>query len=279
MARRYDCDLLLIFGWVNRLQPIFFRNYFFIPQWISGKARIDREAVYTGTTSSRRRAIRQLAEGPFHYRVTRDVADLRYFYSEMYLPTIRSAHGESAVLMSFEEARRSLLHGTAELVYISENHRPLAGSLIVYESGHPRLLSMGVLNADKDLFRSGIGGAIYLFSFQHLVDSGFREVDIGRTRPFLNDGTLYYKRRFGLEVTTGTNHGFLFASLNNNDAVKEFLCTNPFIYFYQGALNGVGFYRDEEDSKAVDSCEVPGLSRFSKVDIRRFWPVSPREVH
>jgi hypothetical protein len=269
LARRGGYDLVLVYGWNAPLVNTVFRDYYFLPQWLSAEVELEPDAIHEGNSPSRRRDIRKIEANGLTYRVTTDTADLEHFYNEMYFPTINAAHGNAAILMSCQSMLDRVQAGKAELVYIFDAQQAIAGSLIVYDDGEPRLLSLGVLHADREYYRAGVGSAIYLFSFRHLLDHGFKRVDIGRTRPFLNDGTLYFKRRLGMKVTGGTEHGFLMKPLNNDAGVREFLCSSPFVYANGSKLRGIAFF--DSDSRAQDAANLglPGLSRFEALDIRR----------
>lgn len=267
-ARRQGYDLALIYGWNAPFMNAIYRDYFFIPQWISAEVELEHDAVYEGNSPSRRRDIRKIAANSLSYRVTNNKADLEHFYNAMYLPTISAAHGSAAVLMPYRRMLDQARSGDAELLYISDAERPVAGSLIIYEDGRPRLLSLGVLNADRDYYRASVGAAIYLFSFQYLLEKGHDRVDIGRTRPFLRDGTLYFKRRLGMTVTAGTEHGFFLKPLNNDPGVREFLCNSPFVYANGEELRGIAFFQSDADARDVAELELPGLARFKAIDVR-----------
>ena len=129
-----------------------FRDYFFLPQWISAEVDLDPDAVYNGNSPSRRRDLRKLSTNELSYRVTTNREDLEHFYQAMYLPTMQAAHGNGAVLMEFQSMLDRIEVGESELVYISNGNRPIAGSLIVFDDGEPRLLSLGVLNADRNYY-------------------------------------------------------------------------------------------------------------------------------
>jgi len=279
IAREYDCDVQL-FSSPSTLRSLgLFPEHFFVPQWISGKVELDHEAIHVGRSSSRRRDIRKLADSKFSFVVTTKNDDLMNFYQQMYLPTIESSHGLAAIPMPIDDMLSRAENGTAELVLISDKHQPVAGSLIVYDQGTPRFLSMGVLNADDCHFRSGAGSAIYLFSFRHLLERGFDSVDIGRTRPFLNDGTLYYKKRLGLELTHASENGFYLKTHRNTCGVKDFLCSNPFVYAEKRELRGVVFATtDSANEEVAGGYNIPGLARFSVVDISTNLPVTRRCV-
>jgi len=277
IAREHGCDLSLLHGPSSWQVPGLFPNCFFIPQWISGQVRLDNESVYTGASPSRRRDIRKLDASDYGFFVSENHNDITFFYERMYLPTMDASHGLAAIKMNLDDALDRTARGEAELVMITDGQEPVAGSLVVYDAGRPRLLSMGVLHANASHYRQGIGSAIYLFSFRHLLERGFNSVDVGRTRPFLNDGTLYYKRRLGLELTTGSANGFYVKAHTGSPGVREFLCNNPFVYVDSRQLKGVAFSAEGiADHASLMQYNIGGLTDFRIVACDRDAPVSRR---
>ena len=273
----HACDIQFVLGSGTLFERALFKDHFFLPQWISAAVDLSYESVYVGTSPSRRRDIRKIDAIGLSYVVTTDPTDLNHFYGEMYTPTMDAAHGKAAIKMADDEMLDRVSAGKAELVYIRDESGPVAGSLIVYDAGTPRLLSMGVLHGDRDHFRRGVGDAIYILSFRHLFDCGHTRVDVGRSRPFLSDGTLYYKRRLGIRLTSGSKNGFFAGFLNQHAAVADFLCRNPFIYRHRSALKGLGFYRNDADKDATIALNIPGLAEFRAADVRAGIPPGPEQ--
>ena len=278
LCAEHTCDIRFVLGSGTLLQRALFRHDFFLPQWVSADVDLSQESVYVGNSPSRRRDIRRVDSGGLSYTVTTDPADLRHFYAEMYVPTMDSAHGKAAIKMGEDEMVKRVSSGEAELVYLSDENGPVGGSLVVYDAGAPRLLSMGVLHGDRAYFRRGVGDAIYILSFRHLFERGHTRVDVGRSRPFLADGTLYYKRRLGIRLTSGSKNGFFVAFLNQGTAVGDFLCHNPFIYRQGPALKGLAFYRIEDDRDAALGLHIPGLAGFEVADVATGIPAGPDRV-
>lgn len=272
------CDIQFFLGSDSLFQRAFFKGHFFLPQWVSADVDLGHESVYVGNSPSRRRDIRRVDSRGLCYVVTTDPQDLRHFYTEMYVPTMDSAHGKGAIKMADDEMVKRASSGEAELVFISDKNGPVGGSLIVYDAGAPRLLSMGVLHGDRAYFRRGVGDAIYILSFRHLFERGHTRVDVGRSRPFLADGTLCYKRRLGIRLTSGSKNGFFVTFLNQGAAVRDFLCHNPFIHRHGPALKGLAFYGSGHDKDAALALNVPGLDEFEVVDARTGIPTGPDRV-
>lgn len=235
LAREHQCDIdiapTINGAWAFKKGG----ERFYIPCWLTGEVLVTAADLEEGSRSnSRRRDIRQINKHGFSYEVTQDPYDLDAFYHTMYLPTMMASHAEGALLMKYDHMMQRLQLGECELVMITQNGHKVAGSLITYEKQAPRLWSEGILDADRRYLRMGIGAAIYLFSFRHLLKEGYDRVNIGRSRAFLSDGALYFKKRLGLELTDISENGFMLQINALPKGACDFLIANPFV-FHDGA--------------------------------------------
>jgi len=268
LARRYDCDvevLALPYGaWVASALS----GYFAIPSWISACVDLTEEAFTEGNTRSRRRDLKQICKHGFHYEVTRGERDLEIFYFGMYRPTMVASHGPGALLMTFPHMLARVRRGESELVKICRDGDFVAGSLIAYDQGFPRLWSEGILHGDSGLLKQGVTASIYFLSFQYLMSQGYRRVNVGRSRAFLSDGALYYKRRLGLELDRSSTGRFFLKVRNPSPACLSFLRHNPFILSLAGNFHvalfkssselGVDCNWDELEKRHM----IPGAARL-----------------
>ncbi len=237
--RRHGGYDLLIFRSHRVLADMnFFRGSCFVPEWLSGEADLEAQWRRADTSKSRKRDLRQLEKHRLRYRVTTDPTDLSFFFEEMYVPHIRRAHGPGALLMGYDQMMSRTQRSEGELVLITRDGQPLAGSFIVYDAGKPRLFSEGVLHGNKDYLRMGAGTAIYLHSFDHLRRRGFGRVNMGRSRAFLSDGVLYFKERFGVELMEPSDSGVFVQVLRLSAATQAFLDKNPFVHVRDRRLRG-----------------------------------------
>ena len=261
IALQNKCDLVLLRSSEFARRLGFARSWYFIPSWISCETRFDEEAVFVGKSPSRRRDIKQIDKNEFRYEITRDAERLSYFHERMYKPLIQKSHGGAALAMSREYMMEKVSTADAELVEIYQRDESVAGSFILYENGIPRLFSEGVLDGDKRYFRQGVGMAIYLFSFRHLLSRGFDRANVGRSRAFLRDGALYFKRRLGISIVDSTPTGYVLRALSDSSGVKEFLFNNPFVTMESGKLKGVEFRAQGVSVDGTrDDLSLPGLA-------------------
>lgn len=256
-------------------------QHFYIPTWLECEASIEKTSVTIGTTKSRRRQIKQLLKHNMHYSVTRDLDDLMHFYERMYKPLISQSHGGNALMMKADHMLERVTNGEGDLVLIHQGDDTIAGSLIVYDKGQPRLFSEGILDADKRYMRQGVGSAIYLFSFQYLIEKGFSRVNLGRCRAFVNDGVFYFKKRFGLEIIGELQKGMLLKNVSNSPASIKILSSNPFVYLKGGKRFIAHFLRKNIDSNSdatPDSENDLDLSVLGVEDVVAITPANDRVI-
>jgi len=197
---------------------------FYVPEWVWCMRTLDAQSVY-----GKRKPWTSVEKHGFSSRVTSDVAALCHFYERMYLPLMNTSHGESAQLMKRHDMLRRVADGEAELLSIEKDGTAVAGCVIVYEGGEARLFSRGVLDADKGLLRQRVGDALSLYSIAYLLERGFSRVNLGRARPFLEDGALRFKLERGAYVTSGTDMGVDIEPLNASLGTHDFFYANPMI--------------------------------------------------
>jgi len=258
-ARAHDCPMLVLE--VHRLlaRVLGRKRSFFIPCWVGGGA--DISSYLKGSAKSDGWRIRKYN---LDFEVTRVESQFDYFYNEMYRPYIKTAFGDGAFLMTYDEMKRNL--EKCEMIFVKKNGEYICGNLIVYKNNIPRIWSFGVKKAEY--LRMGIHGVAYYFAGRHFLKRGFTKMHYGLVRPFLKDGVLEYKKTRGMRITEHKNNGFLLMILNGSAEPRQFLINNPFIYLQNGELKGaffteMGQLRSPEDIKGVYKRHfVPGLTGF-----------------
>ena len=268
-ARRMHCELIItpIEGFAGF--PLSGSYEYLIPGWITTEVELTQEDLEEGRSKSRRRDLRQLAKNGLCYELTTDKQDLLTFYDEMYLPTMKSSHGDCALLMGREEMLQRLEEGKCELLFVTQKQRRIGGSLIAYDGEIPRLWSSGIRAADRRYLRLGAGNAIYLYSFHYLLQCGYRRVNVGLSRAFFSDGALYFKRRLGISLT-GANKKKVFVIRfgRPSAALRCCLAANPFVFVDGSALHSTVFVsadclRDDASWRAIfDANCLPGIKKL-----------------
>lgn len=241
-----DCSLIVLETKKPRPEWANGGHWFFIPGWVIGEIKLPlSEKLLRG--DSVRNDLRKIRQNGFEFKIARGGKPFRDFYRNMHVPFIRRAHGPTAVFDPIAEYRRLVTKYDLLLVGRKDSSAPpVGGALIVHERTGPRLSSFGVRDGDVALARGGLIAAMYHFSFQHLLANGFTSVHTGRSRAFLNDGVLRYKRKLSNTITGGFwksySPGFALKIVSDTAATRSFLQNNPFISEADdGTLHGAVF--------------------------------------
>jgi hypothetical protein len=130
-----------------------------------------------------------------------------------------------------------------------------------------------VKDGDPAHVKAGVLAALYYFSMSHLINKGYQRLHLGATRPFLRDGVLQYKKKWGTRIVGSSRRWFVLNPLRNIIGVKAFLANNPFVFESDSGLNGALFvgqapsFSDDEVYKLQEYCHELGIQ---SVKIFRF---------
>ena len=147
----------------------------------------------------------------------------------------------SALVVAHMAGTALFAAAVSHLLLVTRQGQPVAGNLISYAEAEPLLVVSGVRDGDRRALRDGVGGAIYHLSFRHLTEQGFTRVGLGKSRAFLRDGVLRYKKKLGMKLV-GTSEGYFYLRVpHDTEASRAFLKDNPLILDDSGGLHGVVF--------------------------------------
>ncbi len=177
---------------VGRLLPA--RDYVMSPEWncVVIDTVPEVSALAVGNASLRHDLARKTREG-FGCVASTDPAEHRSFFDDMVRPYIEGRHGNRH--LSFAHMQHTLAHGA--LRWVVGGGERLAG--LVVEVRGPRLFLryFGVARGDPALMRRGVLAAAYFDAIEYAWKHGCRVVDFGGVRPWLGDGILRYKAKWG----------------------------------------------------------------------------------
>jgi hypothetical protein len=105
------------------------------------------------------------------------------------------------------------------------------------------------------------------FYFKFVQENGYEMIDLGLSRPFLNDGILRYKVKWNSHVEYDPKRCNIYALKIHRYSrpVNKFLLNNPFISIEKDGLAGNVFYDVTENisqEKLSRHYLMPGLSRL-----------------
>lgn len=205
-----------------------------------------------------------------------DVADLRFFYERMHLPTMASRHGEESRSTDWGIALRAL-HQHGVLLLVKEEDRPVAGVLCRTEddgrSLHMRLL--GVLDGDESHYRSGAVKAVYYLTVEWAAEHGVQHIDFSGSDPFPGRGVFQFKRRFHPTIALPEDHyrdrRIHLRVLRDTDAVRDFLVATPMLTVHaDGRIAATYFFDADRPPPMQIRSDSPGVTEVRTVDLDDF---------
>jgi GNAT acetyltransferase-like protein len=140
--------------------------------------------------------LRKVRNNGFTIEHTSARGDWDEFYTMMVRPQALARHGESAWIPSSRLMRTFESAGVLHLVSLGGAR--VAGSCSI---GHGELIWLpltGVRQGDRSLLQKGAGVAAFALTLEWARSRGYRQLDFGRSSPFVNDGIQRFKRKWGL---------------------------------------------------------------------------------
>jgi hypothetical protein len=121
--------------------------------------------------------------------------DWREFFEGMVLPSARERFGDGAWIPSAALQRDIAAAGT--VLFVRRDGQRVAGGCVVPNGDRLWLPLIGVRGGDLRWIQEGASFAACHFSVEWARSSGFRQLDWGRTAPFVNDGVQHFNRKWG----------------------------------------------------------------------------------
>jgi hypothetical protein len=261
--RRGDYALVIIDVQVPWYRLFKSPDAFLIPCWIRGEVDLAVASGQFKRSESIKSDLRKIRQNNLQYRVTRDEHEFDRFYHRMYFPYVTQTFGDRAYSMTYAEMMKELDH--CELVLVKKDANDVAGMILVYDGAEVRAWSLGVKDGDPVHVKAGALAALYCFSMSHLINKGYQRLHLGATRPFLRDGVLQYKKKWGTRIVGSSRRWFVLNSLRNSMGAKAFLANNPFVFESDSGLNGALFlgqgpsFSDDEVHKLQKYCHELGI--------------------
>ena len=212
---------------------------FYIPNWVQGEIVFSEVLARMKTSSHLKSDLRRIRKNEFKYELTKSPSKYDEFYNTMYLPYISKVYGRTAHLMSYDRMKE--LEGQSELMLITRHGEPLAGQILVYEKDRVRCWSIGVKDGNREYVKMGAQAALYWYEIQYLSECGYKAMHVGVSRPFLRDGVLQFKNKWGMNMLQPTRKGLLLKPLRKSEGAMSFLENNPFIDYESERYVGIIF--------------------------------------
>ncbi len=257
-----DCSLTVLEA-PKSLRRLLGMNSLYIPGWLFGQVDIaDESSLFK--KKSLKSDLSKIRKNDLRFEVRNEMDQFDNFYHNMYLPYITKSHDKRAIIHDYDFLLKEFKK--CDLVLIKKEQIYIAGCLIYYEEKEPRFLSLGVKDADTAYVDDGAIGALYYFSVKYLKERGHKKINFGLSRPFLGDGVLRYKKKWGLQIVRADKIGFMIEPLDQTKAIKGFLFNNPFVFVEKNEFHGAVFVKNEQSltgeyfKRIYKDYYVPGMS-------------------
>jgi hypothetical protein len=244
-----------------------------IPEWVhfTLDLTLPKEEIMTRFKKRNWNNYRRIRKHPYSYEVVHDLNKLDFFYHRMYVPFIKSRYGDTDCLDSFTYMK-SLIH-YGELLFVKLADEYVGGFLLNTAGPTPRMAFRGILDGRNEYIEKGISSAMYYFAICWAKEKGYKKLDFGHCRPFLEDGVLQFKRRWGMHIHRSPRvYRTMYLLLcSPNASLREFLINNPILCEDQGQLKGLLFssqvsaHSEESIESLKSKYAMPGLDAFSVI--------------
>lgn len=221
------------------------------PRWVKQKVVIADKWADLLTNlrrKTRREAQRSIRKYDLKAHVVRDTNSDSYFYHQLYKPYIHRRYGNQAMLVDEQRFLKECASG--RLIQITQNDKIL-GTVLVHISGKQLTIAwMGVDKDVEDCQLKGVTDALDLYSLMFAYTQGCDVMDMGGSRPLINDGVLRYKKKWGAVVSQGLipKGSILYIPCRMTQPVKHFLENNPMILSAGRKLRCVSWVFSEDNT-------------------------------
>lgn len=212
---------------------------FLIPNWIRGEIDLAVAVQKIKKSESVKTDLRKIRQQGLCFEVTKEEHEFERFYHDMYLPYANETFAGMMFLMPHEDLRKFMAQ--SELLWVKNGTEKVAGLMLRYDGDIIRAYALGVKDGDPQYVKSGALGAVYYFAILHLMERGAQRLHLGGTRPFLRDGVLQFKKKWGIRIVDKSSQFFALTRKRNTTGGLAFLANNPFFFETEGVLNGAIF--------------------------------------
>ena len=213
-----------------------------IPAWIFGEVDLPRGPVVM-KRKSHLYVLRKIRQNHLEFEISRDPQRFDDFYHNMYVAYTKERYGDTAFFSTKEVRKAQFDNG--ELLFVKKQGEYISGMLIGYDGTRAHLRCVGVRDGNRDYVRDGAISAAYEFSLRRAEEKGYRKCGLARSRSFLRDGVLRFKRNLPQTIIGASNRKLVVRVLEETHATRAFLQNNPFIFERSGELNGLVFMSSE----------------------------------
>jgi hypothetical protein len=155
-------------------------------------------------TSSAKADIARVKRAGFRCTIERNGAWIPTFLREFSKPSMASRHEAEAFHPTDRYLRGIIDTEGGEFIRVWRGESCVAAILNSHAPEGYRLRSLGWLNGDPAWPAQGVVAAMYWFSLRRAAELGYTRCLFGGAWPYLEDGLVFYKGKWGGRLHTGT---------------------------------------------------------------------------
>ena len=249
------------------------KNSFLIPHFVKLILDINKPMEEVSKMFSRnvKGDLRITRKFNYSYDTFSDLKSLKFFYEKMYVPYIKERYPERAEILELDELKGIIKKGM--LIFVKSEGKYICGSLCENRKKHFFFHQLGILDGNEDFLRKRALTALYYFTIIKAKEENAKVLDFDTTGPFLSDGLLRHKIKWGARVCRDrTKDRLLTLIVNRHKNVAPIFTAQPFICIENGTLKAVIFVSgdteaDNFDIKSFnDQFATPGITALKIID-------------
>jgi hypothetical protein len=262
----------LIIARVDRIaaQLLFGPDYLRVPDTVDLRLDIpeDLGSLYRGKDNSTlRNDLNRAQRNGLTCEISHCEADLIDFYHRFHVPFVRERFGRFASPHNLTFLRGHFPQGG--LIWVMHNGKRVAGSVFGQPDRVPTALALGTLNGDYAVVELGVNTVIFRTLIEHAHHLGRREINFGGSRPLLIDGSLRFKKKWGMRIAKRERSQMLLVHWQRLvHYLADMLTHSGLIFEHQGQLSAIsvldctGRAAVDDVTRAYHFLRMPGLRRL-----------------
>jgi hypothetical protein len=246
-----DCDVLVCP--TTPLSQLLFtaRGWLVVPKYVECLIDLRTPVDQLIRRHAAKDDLRIIRKKNYRFEVLRDDAAFHEFYHEMLVPTTRIRHEERANISTLDALRNVFHQGYLLAAY--QGTEWVGANLIVPQANN-RLnwANIGWRNGSEQMMKDRLASALLYEMIQRGQNEGFTTLNLGSCSPFVNDGPLNYKLKWGAQMAIpelsyedgqlqGLNAYFAAHFNLASDSARLMLKHAPILDRHDGRLRAVGW--------------------------------------
>jgi hypothetical protein len=263
-------DLIIVRTDIVSGELLFSEDYIAVPEWVASILPVPKSLTELSKAShSVKSDVRKIRKRAFSPVISHESDDLETFYETMYVPYITQRYGPLAKVRPFDRLKRRF-DKRGGLLFVEWKGQHIAGALYNIDGDTFSFLFIGVKDGDFGYVQMGAIAALYYFRISLAGELGCKQIYLGGSRSFLDDGVFQYKRKWGMKVEEKKDnfYDFILEVCNDNSETRAFLAGNPFILRDGKGFSGLIFFdcdhpvRLDEVRRLHKHYWTPGLQKL-----------------